>query len=225
MGLKKDKDKETTMLQTISEEIVNAITHGIGSLLSIVGLIFLLYFSVKKASTTHVVSCSLYGGSLVLLYTISTLYHSITHETAKKVFRRLDHISIYLLIAGSYIPIALVVLKGTIGWTLFGIECGLCLIGIVFKAVFGPRFGVVSGLFYLLMGWIAIIAVKPIYTSLPKNALMWLLLGGAFYTLGIFFFAIDKKFSFFHAIWHLFVLAGSICHYIMIFVYIIPFSI
>ena len=221
MKFKKD---DILTLQTLKEEKANSIIHGIGVVLSIIGLIFLLYSSITKGSTKHIVSCSLYGGSLLILYVISTLYHAIRHEGAKKVLRRLDHISIYLLIAGTYMPLTLVVLKGALGWTLFGIECGLCLIGVIFKAIFGPRLAMVSTMFYLLMGWLAIFALKPLAMNLSKNGSFWILLGGLFYTLGVLFFAADRKYSYFHAIWHVFVLCGSICHFWMIFFYVIPFS-
>ena len=215
------KKKDFIGLQSFGEEIANAITHGIGIILSIIALLFLLNGSYR-GTTAHVVSSALYGGSLFILYTFSTLYHSIFHEKAKKVLRRLDHIGIYLLIAGTCMPIALVALKGTLGWMLFGIECGMCLIGVVFKAVFGARLGVLSTIFYLLMGWVAMIVIKPIAVAISFNGFVWMVLGGVFYSLGVIFFAIDKKVSYFHALWHLFVLAGSICHFFMVFLYVIP---
>jgi len=215
------RKKELNILQTIGEEIANACIHGLGILLSIIGLVVLLYVSITQGRAIHIVSSALYGGSLIILYVFSTLYHAITHETAKKVLRRFDHISIYLLIAGTYIPLTLVILKGTVGWVLFGLECGLCLAGVIFKAIFGPRFGIVSAIFYLLMGWLALFAIKPLSIALSSNALFLIFMGGVFYTIGIIFFAADQKFTYFHAIWHLFVLAGSVCHFFMILFYVI----
>ena len=198
--------RKNLSFQTIKEEIANSITHGIGFILSTVAFIVLLYSSIKRGSAMHIVSCSFYGASLFILYIMSTLYHALTHKTAKKVFRRLDHISIYFLIFSTYMPLALVVLKGGYGWTLFGLQCLFCTTGIVFKAVFGPKLEALSTIFYLVMGGVAIFAIKPLIAAMSFAALMWILLGGLFYTVGIIFFATDKKFSFHHTIWHLFVL-------------------
>lgn len=220
VSLVKAKDS----LQSIKEEIVNSITHGLGAILSIVGFIVLLYQSITKGTAKHIFSSSFYGGSLIVLYVISTLYHSITHKTAKKLFRRLDHISIYLLIFGTYIPLTLLVLKGTVGWSLFGIQCGLTAFGIAFKAIFGPKFEILSVVFYLLMGCLALFAIKPIYLSLSFKGMMYILYGGIFYILGILFFALDRKVPFFHSIWHMFVLAGSFFHYVLVLLFIMPFA-
>jgi hemolysin III len=216
------KKNEIPCMQTTGEEIANSITHGVGVILSIMGLVVLLYSAIIKGTTMHIVSISLYGSSLILLYVISTLYHALTNATAKKVFRRLDHISIYLLIAGTYMPLSLVILKGAVGWTIFGLQCGFCFTGISFKAIFGPKYSIVSALFYLFMGWMSIVAIKPIILAISIKGFMWIIAGGCFYTLGILFFAVDTKVAYFHTIWHLFVLAGSICHFIMIFLYVIP---
>ncbi len=218
------KSIENTFSPSIKEEIANSITHGFGAILSLIALVLLIYKSVFQGTVCHVISCSFYGGSLLLLYVVSTLYHAITHQTAKKVFRRLDHICIYLLIFGTYMPLTLVALNGVFGWTLFGIECGFCAVGITFKAVFGPKLAVISGLFYLLMGWLAVFAIKPIYIAISAKGLLWILLGGIFYTFGVLFFAMDKKVPYFHAIWHIFVLMGSLCHFITILRYIMPLS-
>jgi hemolysin III len=219
------EDKEAITFQTLKEEIANTITHGIGIILSFIGSVVLLYNSISKGNVWHIVSSSIYGGALLSLYSTSTLYHIATNKTAKKVLRRLDHISIYLLIAGTYMPLILVLLRGAFGWTIFGIETGLCLIGVTFKAIFGPKYEVLSLIFYLLMGWLAIFTIKPIFLALSIKGLIWLLLGGFFYSLGVFFFITDKLFAYFHAIWHVFVLLGSICHFLMIFLYVVPFSI
>ena len=225
-----DKAKESLIkakgsFQSIKEEIANSITHGLGAVFSIIGLIVLLYQSITKGSAKHIFSCSFYGGSLVLLYVISTLYHSITHKTAKRVFRRLDHISIYLLIFGTYIPLTLLVLKGAVGWTFFGIQCALTVFGITFKAIFGPKFEVLSTIFYLLMGCMALVVIKPIYLALSFQGMMYILYGGFFYVLGILFYALDKKVPFFHSIWHVFVLAGSFFHYFLVLLFVVPFAV
>lgn len=216
---------EKKYISSFKEEIANSITHGMGVVLSIIGFVLLLYKSIAQGSVCHVVSCAFYGGSLFLLYIISTLYHAITHPVAKKVLRRLDHISIYLLIFGTYMPLTLIALKGPFGWTLFGLECGCCVFGIAFKAVFGTKFEIVSTLFYLLMGWIAVFAIKPMYAVISGKGLFWIVAGGLFYTLGVLFFAIDKKVSYFHAVWHVFVLLGSICHFFTVLWYVIPINI
>ncbi|MBN2478831.1 MAG: hemolysin III family protein [Parachlamydiales bacterium] len=210
-------------LQTIKEEIFNSITHGLGVLLSIFALIFLVFQAVRYGTTRHVVSSAIFGSALIFMYLNSTLYHAIYHETTKKIFRRLDHISIYLLIAGTYMPIALLVLKGPFGWTMFGLEWGLCLIGVIFKAVFGPKLSILSAIFYLFMGWAAVIAIKPLLQALSLQGIVFLFLGGLFYTLGIIFFALDKKVPYFHTIWHVFVLLGSFSHFLLVLLYVLPY--
>lgn len=219
------KENTKVAFQSIKEEIANSITHGIGTVLSIVALIVLLYHSITKGTARHVVSCSIFGSTLIILYVISTLYHAITHIKAKNVLRRLDHISIYLLIFGTYIPLTLVVLKGTIGWSLFGVQCAFCAFGITFKAIFGPKFEILSVLFYLLMGCGILFVIKPIYFAISLKGLMYVLYGGIFYILGILFFMQDKKVPYFHAIWHLFVLAGSYFHFLMVLFFVIPFAV
>lgn len=214
------KKKETFPYQTLKEEIANAITHGLGFILSLIGCVFIIYNSVQKGSTWHIASSCFYGGSLVILYAVSTFYHAC-QSSIKTVLQRLDHISIYLLIAGTYMPVTLLALKGIVGWTLFGFECSFCFIGITFKAIYGHKYPAFSGAFYLIMGWLAVFAIKPIISALPFYALLWLLLGGIFYTLGFLFFAFDKKYHYFHTIWHLFVLAGSFSHFYLIFFYVI----
>ena len=216
--------KKQNSIQTLKEEIVNAITHGIGFFLSFIGLYVLIAYSMKKESFICLLSCSVYGSSLVILYFMSAFYHSCKHIEMKKILQKLDHISIYLLIAGTYTPIALLALKGSLGWSLFFLEMFLCVIGIIFKIFFGARFDIISVLFYLLMGWIAIFVIKPLFLAMPFQGLVWILIGGIFYSLGVFFYATDKKFYYFHAIWHLFVLAGSISHFVVVLLYIMPYA-
>ena len=220
MEINKSTDQMTDAGQTMKEEIANSITHGLGIILSIIGFIILIHKSIIQGSAVHIFSCTFYGCSLIILYLISTLYHGIPHQSVKKVFRRLDHISIYLLIFGTYLPITLIIINGALGWTIFGIEAGLCFLGITFKAIFGPKLEIISASFYLLMGWIAILALRPIYLATSLGGLLWILSGGVFYTLGMIFFAVDKKVPYFHAIWHVFVLLGSICHFFMVLNYV-----
>lgn len=217
--------QEDVAIQTIPEEIANAITHGVGALLSIAGLCVMLVSSIRHGTVWHVVSSALFGSSLFFLYLTSTLYHAVLHEKAKRFLRKMDHISIYILILGSYIPISLVLLHGPVGWVLFGIECGLCLFGILFKILFGHRYEIFSVVFYLLMGWMAVFAIKPLLSALSLKGLLWFVGEGLSYTLGVFFYANGRKYPFFHAIWHLFVLGGSACHFFMVMECVLPFQV
>lgn len=209
------------MEYSLREEIANAITHGIGAILSVVALVFLIVNATKFGNFWHIISFSVYGTTLVLLYLFSTLLHSFQQQKIKRVFEILDHTAIYLLIAGTYTPFLLVTLHGPLGWTLFGIVWGLALVGIVFKAFFVKRFIVLSTLFYLLMGWIIIFAIKPLYESLPFYGMFWLVLGGILYTLGTIFY-IWRRIPYHHAIWHVFVLFGSASHFFAIMFYVLP---
>ena len=206
---------------TFYEELANSITHGMGILFSIAGLGVLTAFASVFGSAWHIVSCSIYGGTMILLYTTSTLYHSIPLHKAKAVFRKLDHISIFLLIAGTYTPITLVCLRGSWGWSLFGTIWGLALAGILLE-IFLPkklRF-IIIGL-YVAMGWTIIVAVGPMLSMVAPGGLWLLLIGGLFYTLGIPFY-IWKSMPFNHAIWHLFVFAGTTFQYFSILLYVVP---
>jgi hemolysin III len=194
------------------EEIANAITHGIGACLAIAALVILTVFAAIKGTAWHVVSFSIFGATLVILYIASTLYHSLTHKKAKKLFRKFDHISIYLLIAGTYTPFCLAALQGWIGWTLFGIIWACAVLGTVLKSLRIGKLEMLSTLMYILMGWVVIIAIKPLYDAVSLSGFTFLLLGGVFYTAGTFFF-IKDKIKYFHSIWHLFVLAGSTFHF------------
>ncbi|NOY10245.1 MAG: hemolysin III family protein [Spirochaetes bacterium] len=203
------------------EEIFNAGTHGTGVVLSIFGLVILIIKSIHYGTAVHIVSAVIFGTSMVLLYLSSTLYHSFTRERAKHIFKILDHSSIYLLIAGSYTPFTLVTLHGSWGWSLFGIVWGLALIGITAKVVFINKFKSLSLILYLSMGWIIVIAVKPLIHALPAEGLYWLIAGGLAYTIGTVFY-IMKKVKYSHGIWHLFVLTGTVCHFFAIYYYVIP---
>lgn len=208
-------------MQSIGEEIVNSILHGMGFMLSVAGLSIMIVFSCLYASVWHIVGCTIFGSALTLLYLNSTLYHSLQHTKAKNVFRKLDHVSIYILIAGTYTPFLLTVLRGGYGWALFGVEWGLAVCGIVFKLVYGYRYDILATLGYAVMGWLIVIATAPLLERLPWQGVLWLLAGGLCYTGGIFFYFKDHKVKYFHAIWHLFVLAGSICHFFCVFFYLI----
>lgn len=206
---------------SLGEEIANSVTHGIGTGLAIAGLVILVVLAAMNGDAWHVVSVSIYGASLVTLYLASTLYHSVLKPKAKRHLKILDHAAIYLLIAGTYTPFMLVNLRGPWGWSLLGTIWGLALIGIVFKLFFIGRFERLSLAVYLLMGWMCVVAAKPMITEIPTGGLIWLAVGGIFYSLGVIFYRWDMlKYN--HAIWHLFVLAGSICHYFAILLYVLP---
>jgi hemolysin III len=205
----------------IKEESINALTHGLGAVLSLAGLVVLVVMAGRYGDAWHIVSCTIYGVTMVLLFSSSTLYHSFRSERVKHIFRIIDHASIYLLIAGTYTPFVLVSLRGGWGWSLFGVVWGLALAGIVFQIFFVSRFRLLQTLIYLAMGWLAVIAIKPLLTSVPLPGLIWLLAGGLSYTVGALFY-LWKKLHYHHAVWHLFVLAGSVCHYFAILFYVLP---
>lgn len=197
---------------TIKEEIANAITHGIGAALAIAGLVVLIVFSSLRGTVWHIVSFSIFGITLVLLYFASTLYHSLTHVKAKGVFHKFDHISIYLLIAGTYTPFCLTALRGWIGWTMFGIVWACAIAGGVFKAIDVGKRVKLSTALYVLMGWVILVAIKPLYGVMPYNGFLLLIAGGVSYTIGTIFF-IRNQVKYNHSVWHLFVLGGSVLHF------------
>ncbi|MBS4203201.1 PAQR family membrane homeostasis protein TrhA [Lederbergia citrea] len=201
------------------EELANAITHGIGFLLSIPALIILIVSAVKNGSALQIVSFTIFGVSMLLLYLCSTMLHSFKPSKVKNLFAILDHSAIYLLIAGTYTPLVLVALNGVLGWTLFGIVWGLAIAGIAFKFFLINRFRVLSTIFYLVMGWLVIIALKPLYINLSGAGFSLLLTGGLLYSVGAIFY-IWRNLPYSHAIWHLFVIAGSACMYFCILFYV-----
>ena len=203
------------------EEIANCVTHGVGLALSVVGMVALVVMAGFYGGALHVLSSGVYGASLVTLYLASTLYHGARSPRAKHVFQVVDHCCIYLLIAGTYTPFTLVTLRGGWGWTLFGLVWGLALAGIIFRIIFGTRYKPVTVVSYVLLGWLCVIAVKPILATVPLGALAWIAAGGLAYTSGVAFFA-AHRIPHNHAIWHVFVLAGSICHFIAVALYVIP---
>ena len=205
----------------ILEELANSITHGVGLALSLVGLAVLLVFSILHGTGWHIAGCTIFGLSLVALYTASTLYHSLHSSRFTQTFKILDHAAIYLLIAGTYTPFTLVNLRGFWGWTLLSLVWALALLGIIFKVFFVNRFVVASTLAYIMMGWSCLLVIKPLLTLIPSGGLILLAAGGVAYTVGTIFFA-WKRVPYNHAIWHLFVLAGSICHYFAVILYVLP---
>ena len=201
-------------------ERLNSFTHMLGAGIALAGFVVLVVFASLKGDVWKIVSFSIYGTSLFLLYLFSTLYHS-TKGKLKAFFQKLDHISIYLLIAGSYTPFVLVSLNGAWGWSLFGVIWGLAIIGIILDCCSSDERRIIQLIIYLLMGWIALIAIKPLIASLSMAGFLWLLGGGLFYSVGIVFYILDIKKYHFHGIWHLFVLAGSVTHYFTILYYVL----
>ncbi len=206
------KEKVAYRKLTAKEEIFNSITHGIGVLLSIAALVILIVSAVGKGNTWHVISFSIYGSTLVLLYLASTLYHSFTKEKVKNLFARFDHAAIFLLIAGTYTPFLLTALRGTFGWVLFGIIWGVAAVGVVIRSIYLTRFRKLMVAMYLIMGWMFVVAVGPMIKNLPLTSIIFLFLGGFFYSVGVIFY-LKRNLKYGHGIWHLFVLAGSIMHF------------
>lgn len=205
------------------EEWVNGLTHGIGSVLSITGLVLMVIFSSLYGDVWHIVSTAIYGATLILLYLSSTLYHLIPANSLKHFFQKMDHAMIYLLIAGTYTPYTLVNLRGPWGWTLFAMVWGIAVVGVTIEFLLKERVRFLSLILYLSMGWLMIAAAKPLLDKLAPGGLILLLAGGLFYSLGVFFY-VWKTLTFQHAIWHVFVMAGSLCHFWSIFFYVIPSS-
>ena len=205
-------------VQTMGEEIANSVSHGIGFFAALAATPFLINAAINRGSTASVVGVSIFAATMMLMYLTSTLYHALPHPRAKQVLRILDHNAIFLLIAGTYTPILLGVLYGTWGWILFGLVWGLALAGIILKTASGHKYHGVSIAIYLGMGWSVVIAAKPLFETMPLWGIFWLALGGLFYTGGILFYR-NESMPYAHAIWHLFVIAGTVCHFITIFVY------
>ena len=201
-------------------ERFNSISHLVGAALALAGLVVLVMLASWKGDLWKIVSFSIYGASLFLLYTLSTLYHSFRGR-AKEIFRKLDHIAIYLLIAGTYTPISLVTLRGAWGWSLFGIIWGLAITGIIVDSLHKKGSRSIQMVIYLLMGWLITVAMYPLIQALPSGGLALLVLGGVFYTSGMIFYALDDRMKHAHGIWHLFVLAGSISHFLAMLLYVL----
>lgn len=208
-------------LYSLGEEIAHSVTHGLGVVASIVGLCVLVVFAALHGGPTEIVAAAVFGSTLILLYTASTLYHSIPLPQTKSVLRVIDHASIYLLIAGTYTPFTLITLAGPWGWSLFATVWSLAAVGVAFKVFYTGRFEALSLIIYLAMGWCGVVAARPMLDTLPVPGLWLLLAGGLAYTGGVAFYAM-KRLRYHHAIWHLFVLAGSVLHYFAVLLYVIP---
>ena len=206
---------------SLGEEIASSVIHGIGILLSLAALIVMVIFAVRYGTAWHVAGAVVFGCGLILSYTSSTLYHSFQKARIKAVFRTLDHVSIFILIAATYTPLTLVNLRGPWGWSIFGVVWGLALFGIVVECSPLRRFRLASVLLYLGMGWTIIVALKPLLAMVQTGGLIFLLAGGLFYTIGCLFYA-WRSLPYNHAIWHLFVLAGSVCHFFAVLFYVLP---
>lgn len=216
------KKKSLVPKYSLSEELISAISHGIGALLSVAALVLTIVMSAKHHNAVAVVSSVIYGTMLIILYTMSTLYHSFKPTCkAKKVFRIFDHCSIFLLIFGSYTPYVLVALQGTLGWIIFSIILGATILGITLNAINLEKFKVLSMICYLCMGWLIIFAFKDICNCVEKNGIILLVLGGIIYTVGAIIFGLGKKIKYMHSIWHFFVLAGSILQFFSIYLYVL----
>lgn len=203
------------------EELINIISHAVGFVLSMAALIFLVYYSIIAGTVWHIVSFSIYGSSLIILYLASTLYHAAKEPKKRAHLKVFDHAAIYVLIAGTYTPFLLVSLNGPWGWSLFAVVWTAAIAGIILKVFFAGRYIKTSTMAYILMGWVIIIAIKPLMENLSAGGLHWLFAGGIFYSIGAVFY-IFKKLQYNHAIFHFFVLGGSICHFISVFFYVLP---
>jgi hemolysin III len=198
--------------QSLGEEIANAVSHGVGLLLAVVAALVLVVAAVQRGGAAEILGASIFGATMVLMYLTSTLYHALPRNRAKRVFRTLDHDAIFLLIAGTYTPFTLGPLRGTWGWRLFGLVWVLALAGIIYKTVGGVRYPKLSTCLYIAMGWLVIVAIEPLRLNVPTPGLFWLLAGGIAYTAGVAFFA-PKRLRYSHFVWHLFVIAGTACHF------------
>ena len=215
------KDTEEITDYSPIEEKINIISHAIGFILSIVAFVLLVSHANLHGDVWHIVSFSIFGASLIILYAASTFYHSAKKSELRNRLKILDHASIYVLIAGTYTPFALITLKGTTGWVIFGISWGLALTGIILKLFFTGKYNLMSTIMYVLMGWVIVFAIKPLINNLPLEGLLWLVAGGISYTIGAILYGI-KKIKFNHAIFHMFVLMGSFCHFMSVYFYVLP---
>ena len=205
----------TVKRYTLGEEIFSSVTHGVGTILAVGGTAVLIVLSAIFGDAWAVVSSTIFGASLIILYCMSTLYHAITNPKAKSFFRIMDHTTIFFLIAGTYTPITISVLRGAIGWVLFGVVWGAAILGIVLNSIDLEKFRKPSVACYIAMGWVIIFAIRPLLHVMNPLSLWLLVIGGVFYTVGVIFYAI-KKVRYFHSIWHIFTLFGSLCHYFSI---------
>lgn len=207
---------------TKGEEIANSITHGIGALLSIAALVLLIVYSSLNGTAWHIVSFTIFGSTMLILYISSTMVHSLPAGKGKDVFEILDHASIYFFIAGTYTPFLLVAVKGALGWTLFGIVWGIAIAGTVFKCFFVKKYLFTSTILYVVMGWMIVFAWNPITEAIGQQGMNLLIIGGVIYTVGSVFYVWRSLFKFHHAVWHLFVIAGSVLHFFCVLLYLLP---
>jgi hemolysin III len=208
--------------QSSGEELANSLTHGLGVVIALVFGPVLVIAAIETGDAWRITAAVIYAATLLLLYASSTLYHALRPPRAKAVFQRIDHAAIYLLIAGTYTPFTLVTLRGPWGWTLFGIVWGLALIGVVLKGTFGARLSALSTAVYLAMGWLMVVALRPLFMHIATRGILWLVAGGLFYTGGVVFYIRDERHRYSHALWHLCVLAGSMAHFCAILWYALP---
>lgn len=208
------------MIYTVGEEIFNSVSHGVGVLLSVAALVLLIIFAAVYSDGYGLASALVYGISLILLYTMSMVYHIVQNEKGKKVLRIFDHCSIFILIAGTYTPYLLCTLRSTLGWVIFGIIWGVTLIGIILNAISLEKFKTISLICYVLMGWGIVLTIKPLAQNISLGGLWLLIAGGLVYTIGVVFYVM-KKYRYMHSVWHLFVLAGSVCHYFSILLFVL----
>ena len=206
-----------------AEEQLNVASHAVGLVLSVIGLALLVVKAATLGNSLHIVSFAIFGASLVALYAASTIYHSTKDPTRRTQLRTVDHATIYILIAGTYTPFTIAVLSGTVGWTLFGVAWGMAATGVVLKLFFTGRFNILSTSMYVFMGWVIVFAIKPLMAALPEEGIFWLFAGGIAYTVGAVSYSI-KKIPYGHAVFHFFVLAGSACHFVAVYWYILPSS-
>ena len=213
-------NEERGVMYTVGEEIFNSVSHGVGILLSIAALVLLVVFAVIYSDGLGLLGALFYGISLILLYTMSTVYHIVQNKTAKRVLRIFDHCSIFILIAGTYTPYLMGPLRSPLGWTIFGIIWGVTVLGIILNAINLEKFRILSLVCYVLMGWGIVLSIKPLPQNLASGGLWLLVAGGLVYTVGKIFYTL-KKYRYMHSVWHLFVLAGSVCHYLSILLYVL----
>jgi hemolysin III len=206
-------------MQSRGEELANSLSHGFGLIAALVASPFLVLHAVRQGDAGFMVGASVFAATMVLLYLASTLYHALPVGRAKRVFRVIEHSAIFLLIAGTYTPFTLGVLRGTWGWTLLGLVWGIAVTGVVLKALSRLTHPILTTSLYLLMGWLIVIAAEPLSVRVPPSGLLWLVAGGLAYTLGVIFFALDARLRYGHFIWHLFVMAGTVCHYFAVYGY------
>lgn len=215
---------DQTASYSLGEEIANSVTHGVAAIFSVVGLILMVTLAaLRSQSAVAVTAVAIFGASMIVLYTASTLYHAITNRKAKKILQVFDHLSIYLLIAGSYTPFCLITLQGTLGWTLCIAEWVLAAVGILLQPILMKRGNFINCLIYLAMGWLVLLVIKPLVAALPAGGLWLLVAGGLAYSVGVFFYVMNRI-PFNHAIWHVFVFAGTLLQFLSVFFYVLPAS-